>query len=151
MDSKNSELYVMDAATLFYGYSSVLRTCYRTLFGREAVSDFLKLLLSKRCKKQATMNNVCKFAREYQNFAISLNPAIASTGEEAIVCMARWLAGLHERGPSVPRTGRYSLDNMGEAMGVSCPTNHPSVISAVRVTWARPRNIPLLCQLRLLK
>ena len=106
MDSKNSELYVMEAATLFYGYSPVLRTCYRTLFGRESMSDFLKLRLSKRCKKQATMNNVGKFAREYHNFALSLNPAIAFTGEDAIVCITRWIAVLHERGPSVPRTGR---------------------------------------------
>ena len=49
-NDQKSEFYVMDTATLFYGYSSVLRTCYRTLFSRAQVSDFVKLCLSKRCK-----------------------------------------------------------------------------------------------------
>ena len=77
--NQKSEFYVMGTSAMFYGYSAVLRTCYRTLLGRVEVSGFLKLRLSKRCKKQATVHNVCKFAREYHCFALSQKPIIAFT------------------------------------------------------------------------
>ena len=106
--SKLTEFYVFDTATIFYGQSTVLRLFYRAMFSRESVSDFAKLCLSKRCKL-ATMNNICKFVREYHDLALKLKPIIPFTGEDAIVCMARRFATLHERGPSVHRMGRYAL------------------------------------------
>ena len=87
MDPENSEFYVTDAATLFMDIGlSFVPVIERYLVGKQC-RIFLKLRLSKRCKKQAMMNHVCKFVREYHKFAISFNPAIAFTGEDAIVCI----------------------------------------------------------------
>ena len=81
---------------------------------------------------------VCKFVKEYYDFAMACAPTTPMTGEHAIIPIARWFASLADRGPSVPRAGRYALRVFGEALGADFPLSHPAVIAAARFPKTKP-------------
>ena len=122
--TKLSKFYVFDTATLFYGKPTDIRTFYRAIFWPGGSRGYYKIMSFETAKKLATMNDICKFPREYHDFAINSKPIIPFAWADAIVCMARWYALIHKRGPSAPRMGRYPLMVFGEALGPR-PPNKP--------------------------
>ena len=134
----NRDKLCFETALLFYVQSRTLKTCYLTMRDTKEIQSFIKLCFSKRCKSEATIKNVCKFSKEFYEFALSSEIITPFTGEHAIVPIARWLSQLSERGPSVPRMGRYALRVFGEALGVEFPIDHPAVIAATRTPKSKP-------------
>ena len=109
----------------------------------KGIEAFVGLCFSKRCTSFNTVKSVCELVSEYYEFGMNCDPVTPLTGEHAIVPIARWLAELHTRGPTVPRKGRYALGVFGEALGVEFPIGRPAILSCARTIKSKPtRNAP---------